>query len=76
MGSGVSVTGILNIIHSATATATASIGTGLNLSVYRLQFNGVVQTTGTTWGYGPANPPANHNTTYFANTSGYLTIAP
>jgi hypothetical protein len=72
MGSGISVTGILNIIPSATA----SIGAGLNLSVYRLQFNGVAQTTGTTWGYGPSNPPAHQNTTYFANTSGYLTVAP
>lgn len=28
-----------------------------------------------TWGYGPGTPPVNKNQTYFANTTGYITVS-
>jgi hypothetical protein len=72
-GTSVSTNGNLNITGSGSAKA--SIGAGLNLSVYRLQFDGVTQLTGTTWG-STSSSAAHTNNTYFAATTGFLTIAP
>jgi Bacterial Ig-like domain (group 3) len=54
-----------------TGTATASI-TNKNIGVYTLVIVGSTKSIGT-WGYGPANPPANRDTAHFSNTSGYVT---
>ena len=53
--------------------ATASIGTGLNIAVHALFLGGTDQVAGTWGGTGSG---ANHiSTTYFAVTTGYLTVA-
>ncbi|MEI6680696.1 MAG: hypothetical protein WCL21_18960, partial [Mariniphaga sp.] len=66
-----SVTGNLNIRPGGVGTATTSIATGQNLSVNTLSFADADQVAGT-WGY---SGRTNNNTTYFANTTGYLTVA-
>ncbi|MBI5934720.1 MAG: hypothetical protein HY867_13525, partial [Chloroflexi bacterium] len=66
---GTSVAGNLTI----TSPATASVGNGLNLSVGSLTL-GALGTAPGTWGYAVASPPAYANPTYFANTTGYLTV--
>jgi hypothetical protein len=68
-GTSVAAGGNLNIANGTIA----SIVAGLNLSVYTLTLGGTNEIAGT-WGYGPANPPANHDTTHFAATTGYLTV--
>ncbi|MGO8926162.1 MAG: dockerin type I domain-containing protein [Limisphaerales bacterium] len=70
MATGTSVTGDLSI--APTGTATASVGTGLDLSVGTLTLGGVTQVPGT---WGSTSSSATHqNNTYFAATSGYLTV--
>jgi hypothetical protein len=70
--SGTSVTGTLSI--APTGSATASVGTGLNIPVGSLLLAGVDCINGT-WGYGPNSPPYHKNQTYFANTTGYVTVS-
>jgi hypothetical protein len=53
-----------------TGSAKADIATGLNISVGSLSFGTTSQATGT-WGY---SGRTNNNTTYFTNTTGYLTV--
>ncbi|MFZ4798206.1 MAG: beta strand repeat-containing protein [Bacteroidia bacterium] len=64
-----SVTAKMSI--APTGTATASIATGVNLRIRSLFFVGTNQVIGT-WGY---SGKTNNNTTYFANTTGFLTVA-
>ena len=66
---GTLTTGIFSI--DPTGSATASI-TKTNVKVYTLVIVGSTKSVGT-WGYGPSNPPANKDTTHFANTTGYVT---
>ena len=70
--SGTLATGNLTIDHTGGATA---LVTNTGIVVNTLNLDGTSEIAGT-WGYGPSNPPANQNTTYFANTTGYLTVAP
>ncbi len=70
MATGTSVTGNLSI--APTGTATASVGTGLNLTVNSLTLGGVNQASGT---WGSSSSSATHkNDTYFAATTGILTV--
>ncbi len=70
MASGTSVTGNLRITGSATANVAY---VSQNLSVGTLTL-GTMGTINSTWGHGPGTPPAYKNTTYFSNTTGYLTV--
>ena len=72
MATGTSVAGILSI--APTGSATASVGTGLNLSVGRLSLGGTGRVSGT-WGSTTATGATNQNNTYFAATTGYLSVA-
>jgi hypothetical protein len=72
MATGTSVTGNLSI--APTGSATASVGTGLNLTVHSLTLGGVPVVSGT-WGSTTATSAVNHNNTYFAATTGYLTVS-
>ena len=65
--SGTSIEGNLSI-----AGATASIGTGLNISVGSLTFGAINQVNGT-WG-STASAAVNKNDTYFAVTTGIITV--
>jgi len=71
MATGTSVTGNLSI--APTGSATASVGAGLNLSVGTLTLGGVGRLNGT-WGSTTAISAANQNNTYFAATTGYLSV--
>ena len=71
MATGTAVSGDLSI--APTGTATASVGAGLNLSVGTLTLGGVTQVAGT-WGSTTATGAAHHNNTYFAATTGYVTV--
>ena len=66
---GTLTTGTFSIDPSGTATASI---TNKNIGVYTLVITGSTKAVGT-WGYGPANPPANRDTSHFANTTGYVT---
>ncbi|MCX6879487.1 MAG: hypothetical protein NTW21_37640 [Verrucomicrobia bacterium] len=55
-----------------TGTATASVGAGLNLLVNSLTLGGTPQSSGT-WG-STSSTATNKNDTYFAATTGYLTV--
>jgi hypothetical protein len=72
MATGISATGNLSI--APTGTATASVGTGLDLTVNSLTLGGVPVVSGT-WGSTTATGAVNHNNTYFAATTGYLTVS-
>jgi parallel beta-helix repeat protein len=69
MPAGTSVTGNLSI----TGSARASVASGQNLSVASLTL-GTLGTANDTWGSGPATPPTYKTSTYFANSTGYLTV--
>jgi hypothetical protein len=60
------IDGTLNIASGVVA----NLGTGLASTTGMLQFAGVGQMNGT-WGY---SGRTNNNTTYFANTTGYITV--
>ena len=66
---GTSVTGNLSITG-----ATASVGAGLNISVGTLTLGGSGVINGT-WGSSTATSATYHNDTYFAATTGYVTVA-
>ncbi len=70
MGAGTSVAGNLSI--APTGTAQASIAAGQNLSVNTLTLGGVGVASGT-WG-STASAATNTNNTYFAATTGILTV--
>ena len=53
--------------------ATASIGTGLNISVGSLTMGGLNKINGT-WGSTTATTATYHDNTYFAATTGYVTV--
>jgi hypothetical protein len=72
MTSGTSVADNLSIAPAG-GGATASIGGGLNLSANTLTLGGTQQAAGT-WG-GTGSGAANINPTYFAATTGILTVA-
>ena len=67
LAAGTSISGYLSIA-SGTVVGVVS---GANVSVGNLLFNGVTQASGT-WGY---SGRTHNNTTYIANTTGYLTVA-
>ena len=68
IATGTSVTGNLSI-----SGATASINNGLNISVGSLTLGGVNRASGT---WGSTSSPATHqDDTYFAATTGYLTVS-
>lgn len=67
---GTLTSGILNIDQTSSGTATASV-TNNNITVQEIRFSGNIQAAGT-WGYSNAT---NKNTTFFANTTGYLNVA-
>ncbi len=56
------------------SSAVATLASGVNYTVANLFLGGINEPSGT-WGYGPANPPANHNTTYFTSSTGYITVS-
>jgi hypothetical protein len=64
---GTSVSGNLSIASGTVV----SVASGANIPVGNLTLNGVTQASGT-WGY---SGRTHNNTTYFANTTGYLTVA-
>ena len=72
MVTGTSVTGNLSI--APTGNATASLGAGLTLSVNTLTLGGALQTGPGTWG-GTGSGATHIVTTYFAATTGKLTVA-
>jgi hypothetical protein len=72
IATGTSVTGNLSI--APTGSATASVVAGFNMAVGSLTLGGVTQIPGT-WGSTTATSAANHNNTYFAATTGYVTVA-
>jgi hypothetical protein len=72
MATGTSVAGNLSI--APTGSATASVGAGLDISVGSLTLGGVPVVSGT-WGSTTATSAANQNNTYFAATTGYLTVS-
>ncbi len=67
---GTSIAGDLSI--APTGSATASIGAGLNISAGSLHLGGVDQVAGT-WG-STASAATNKNNTYFALTTGIVTV--
>ena len=67
LASGTSVSGNLSIASGTVVKVAA----GVNIPVGNLTLNGVTQASGT-WGY---SGQTHNNTTYFANTTGYLTVA-
>jgi len=67
LASGTSVSGNLSIASGTVA----KVASGVNIPVGNLTLNGVTQASGT-WGY---SGRTHNNTTYFANTTGYLTVA-
>jgi hypothetical protein len=67
LASGTSVSGNLSIASGTVVKVAA----GVNIPVGNLTLNGVTQASGT-WGY---SGRTHNNTTYFANTTGYLTVA-
>jgi hypothetical protein len=71
MATGTSVGGNLSI--APTGAATASVGAGLNLNVGSLALGGLGRVNGT-WGSTTATSATYQNNTYFAPTTGYLTI--
>lgn len=64
---GTSVSGNLSIASGTVV----SVASGANIPAGNLTLNGVTQASGT-WGY---SGRTHNNTTYFANTTGYLTVA-
>ena len=71
IATGTSVAGNLSIAPSGSATA--SIGTGLNISVGTLTLGGTGTVNGT-WG-STSSSATNQNNTYFAATNGIVTVA-
>jgi len=71
IATGTAVNGNLSIQPSGSATA--SVGTGLNLSISSLTLGGLGRISGT-WG-GAASGATNINTTFFAATTGTLNVA-
>jgi hypothetical protein len=67
LASGTAVSGNLSIASGSMVGVASSV----NISVGNLTLNGVTQVSGT-WGY---SGRSHNNTTYFANTTGYLTVA-
>ena len=70
MSSGTGVNGILSI--APTGNATASIAAGANLTVSKLTLGGLGRNNGT-WG-STSSTATTKNNTYFAATTGYLTV--
>lgn len=70
IATGTSVTGTLNI--APTGTATASVGTGLTITVANLTLGGLGRINGT-WG-STSSTATNQNNTYFAATTGKLSV--
>jgi hypothetical protein len=66
LASGTSVSGNLSIASGTKV----SVASGVNVNVGNLTLGGVAQASGT-WGY---SGRTHNNTTYFANTTGYLTV--
>jgi len=67
LATGISVTGKMTL----TSPAIANIATGAGINVRSLFLGGVNQAVGT-WGY---SGQLNNNTSYFANTTGFITVA-
>ena len=65
--------GILNIDHSSSGTATASV-TNANTGVHELRFNGITQVAGT-WGSNSSSATNQDNTNFTSTSSGYLNTA-
>jgi hypothetical protein len=72
MATGISVNGNLSI--APTGSASASVGTGLNLPVGSLTLGGLGRVNGT-WGSTTATSATYQNNTYFAGTTGYLIVS-
>ena len=72
MAAGTAASGGLSI--APTGTATAKVGAGLNLSAGTLTLGGVTQVPGT-WGSTTATGATYHNNTYFAATTGYVSVS-
>jgi hypothetical protein len=70
-GGAKSMSAITSVAGKMTITSQASIATGVGINVRALFFGGANQAVGT-WGY---SGQTNNNQTYFANTTGYLTVA-
>jgi hypothetical protein len=69
---GTSISGNLNIRPGGTGSATASIAAGQNIAVGSLTLSDIDRACGT-WG-GTSSGATNINTTFFAATTGYLTV--
>jgi len=72
IATGTSVSGNLSIAPSGTATA--KVGTGLDIAVGSLTLGGLGRISGT-WGSTTATLATYKNNTYFAATTGYLTVS-
>jgi hypothetical protein len=75
IANGTVINGNLSIDPNIVDTATASLAAGANISVNYLTLGGTLQNLGaSTWG-GTGSGANNINTTYFAASTGYLTVA-